>query len=162
MPVSNYTARASTPIGHTETAFRGGSMKSLIIAAALLFVPAREVSAQQQRTTQTDTIETLLARIERLERRVAELEGSKVQAEPAAQRAEPVQAPAQALHPEVVVPAASESPSLKIAGFSDFNFSGSDQKGTKSGFTEGQFVLHLNSNLTQKVSFMGELSLTAR
>src|SRR3989454_2060678 len=135
-------------------------MKSLIIA--LLFLPAHEVSAQQQRTTQTETIETLLARIERLERRLAELEGSRVQAEPAAQRAEPAQAPAQVLHPEVVVPAASEGPSLKIAGFSDFNFSGSDQKGTKSGFTEGQFVLHLNSNLTQKVSFMGELSLTAR
>src|SRR5438094_2355416 len=136
-------------------------MKSLIIAATLLFVPAHQLFAQQQRTTQTETIETLLARIERLERRVAELEGSRVQAEPAAQRAEPVQAPTEALHPEVVQPA-SEGPSLKIAGFSDFNFSGSDQKGTKSGFTEGQFVLHLNSNLTPKVSFMGELSLTAR
>ena len=136
-------------------------MKSLIIAATLLFVPAHPLSAQQQRTTQTETIETLLARIERLERRVAELEGSKVQAQPAAQRTEQTQVPAEALHPEVAQ-SASEGPSLKIAGFSDFNFSGSDQKGTKSGFTEGQFVLHLNSNLTQKVSFMGELSLTAR
>src|SRR5438876_473254 len=136
-------------------------MKSLIIAATLLFVPAHSLSAQQQRTTQTETIETLLARIERLERRVAELEGSKVQAQPATQRTEQTQVPAEALHPEVAQ-SVSEGPSLKIAGFSDFNFSGSDQKGTKSGFTEGQFVLHLNSNLTQKVSFMGELSLTAR
>lgn len=53
-------------------------------------------------------------------------------------------------------------PSLKIAGFSDFNFAATDQKGTKSGFNEGQFVLHLNSNLSQKVTFLGEISLTAR
>src|SRR5437016_399796 len=120
-------------------------MKSLIIAATLLFVPAHSLSAQQQRTTQTETIETLLARIERLERRVAELEGSKVQAQPATQRTEQTQVPAEALHPEVAQ-SVSEGPSLKIAGFSDFNFSGSDQKGTKSGFTEGQFVLNFNYN----------------
>jgi hypothetical protein len=53
-------------------------------------------------------------------------------------------------------------PSLKIAGFSDFNFAGTDQHGTKSGFNEGQFVLHLNSNLSQKVTVLGEISLTAR
>ena len=62
----------------------------------------------------------------------------------------------------VVEPAPEAGPNLKIAGFSDFNFSGSDQPGTKSGFTEGQFILHLNSNLSPKVSFMGEVSLTAR
>src|SRR5207237_2759354 len=37
-----------------------------------------------------------------------------------------------------------------------------NERGTRSGFTEGQFILHLNSNLSSKVSFMGEISLTAR
>jgi len=53
-------------------------------------------------------------------------------------------------------------PNLKIAGFSDFNFSASDLPGSKSGFSEGQFILHMNSRLSSKVSFMGEISLTAR
>src|SRR5262249_45753305 len=121
--------------------------------------------------------------IELLEKRVAELEAEKSKGLPAAQHVEeastirpgqrveqvPAQLPQsppstpQAMHPEaplqVPVP---EGPFLKIAGFSDFNFTGSDQKGTKSGFNEGQFVLHLNSNLSPKVSFMGEVSLTAR
>jgi hypothetical protein len=61
--------------------------------------------------------------------------------------------------PEGVAPT---YPSLKVAGFSDFDFGASNQPGTKSGFNEGQFILHLNSNLAEKVTFLGELSLTAR
>ncbi len=55
-----------------------------------------------------------------------------------------------------------EYPSLKITGFSDFNFSATDQRGSKSGFSEGQFVLHFVSALSPKVNFFGEVSLTAR
>jgi len=55
-----------------------------------------------------------------------------------------------------------QSPTLRLSGFSDFNFSATDQKGTKSGFTEGQFVLHAISSLSQRVTVFGELSLTAR
>jgi hypothetical protein len=70
--------------------------------------------------------------------------------------------------------AAPVFPSLKIAGFSDFNFAATDQHGPApgfgaqtllqphSGFEEGQFVLHMTSALSQRVSFFGELSLTAR
>lgn len=53
-------------------------------------------------------------------------------------------------------------PSLKAIGFSDFSFSATDQKGSKSGFKEGQFILHFSSALSPKVSFYGEVSLTAR
>ena len=65
-------------------------------------------------------------------------------------------------------------PSLKISGFSDFNFSATDLHGPSggfsnqtllgahSGFQEGQFDLHLSSALSQKVTVFGELSLTAR
>jgi hypothetical protein len=53
-------------------------------------------------------------------------------------------------------------PALKVAGFSDINFSGTDQRGARSGFTEGQFILHLNSALSKRVSFLGEMSFSAR
>ena len=53
-------------------------------------------------------------------------------------------------------------PSLKITGFTDFNFSATDKPGSKSGFSEGQFVLHLASALSTKVNFFGEVSLTTR
>ena len=45
---------------------------------------------------------------------------------------------------------------------SDFNFSATDQRGTKSGFNEGQFTLHTASALSKKVTVFGELTLTAR
>jgi hypothetical protein len=54
------------------------------------------------------------------------------------------------------------APSLNLAGFSDFTFAATDQKGIPSGFSEGQFILHINSHLSSKVSFLGEISLTAR
>src|SRR5205085_10486226 len=53
-------------------------------------------------------------------------------------------------------------PSLELRGFSDINVSASDQKGTHSGFSEGQFTLHMVSALAPKVSFFSELTLTAR
>jgi hypothetical protein len=112
----------------------------------------------------TALIQKLINRIDQLEKRVAELEGNKataVQVLPPAQLA-PEAAPTPN-HAGMPMPEAQGGyPSLKIAGFSDFNFSATDQKGVKSGFNEGQFILHLSSALSQKVSFMGELSLTAR
>ena len=53
-------------------------------------------------------------------------------------------------------------PSLELRGFSDIDFSGSDQKGTHSGFSEGQFTLHLVSALAPKVNFFSEITLSAR
>lgn len=57
---------------------------------------------------------------------------------------------------------ASEYPSFHMVGFGDFTFSATNDSGSKSGFNEGQFVLHFASALSQKVSFVGELSFTAR
>ncbi len=59
-------------------------------------------------------------------------------------------------------PEVSEYPSLHIIGFGDFNYSDTDARGYKSGFKEGQFVLHFTSALSPKVNFYGEVSLTAR
>ena len=53
-------------------------------------------------------------------------------------------------------------PSLHIRGFGDVDFSATDQRGSLSGFSLGQFVLHFASALSEKVSYFGELSFTAQ
>lgn len=55
-------------------------------------------------------------------------------------------------------------PNLKIGGFADFNFFATDSGNqlSNSGFSEGQFVLHFTSALSDRLGFFGELSLTAR
>jgi len=144
----------------------GGSMKPFIVATAvfaiLFFTAEPRLSAQQaNQVNQAQLIQTLMTRIEQLEKRVSELEASKPT--PVAATPQPQQAiePSDLIHSESAQPS-PEAPNLKIAGFSDFNFGASDAAGTRSGFTEGQFILHLNSNLSPKVSFMGEISLSAR
>lgn len=54
-------------------------------------------------------------------------------------------------------------PSLRIVGFSDFDFFASDEQidGATSGFHEGQFVLHFASALSSRFSFFAETSFTA-
>jgi hypothetical protein len=64
--------------------------------------------------------------------------------------------------PPAVDEANAAGPTLHLAGFADFLFSASDNSQTHSGFSEGQFVLHLSSQLSRHVSYFGELSLTAR
>ena len=50
-----------------------------------------------------------------------------------------------------------------LAGFTDFNFSATDQRSVKSGFEEGQFILHSELGaLSSRVSYFGEVSVTAR
>src|SRR5215813_790114 len=116
----------------------------------------------------TPLVQDLLARIEALEKRVAELEQEKKTA-PAAEPVTPQQTPpasagghqagAVAVPQDAGLP---EYPSLHMTGFTDLNFSASDQRGTHSGFNEGQFTLHFVSALSPKVNFFGEVSLTAR
>jgi hypothetical protein len=53
-------------------------------------------------------------------------------------------------------------PSLQIRGFGDVDFSATDQPNTHGGFNLGQFVLHFASPLSPKVSYFGEVSLTAQ
>lgn len=68
--------------------------------------------------------------------------------------------------PAADVPAAEAPsyPTLRIGGFTDINFFATDQEGvdSNSGFSEGQFVLHFGSVLAPKLTFFGEVSLTAR
>ena len=148
----------------------------LLLAFTILLTGPAVCGAQTANSAdQNELIQSLVARIEQLERRLAELEGPKVTPMPAAltttAATAPGQSPAEAFHAnmqavqggQVPLPEAQEIyPALKIAGFSDVNFSATDQRGVRSGFTEGQFILHLNSALSRKVSFLGEMSFTAR
>lgn len=131
-----------------------------------------------------ELVRTLLTRIDQLEKRVAELEKGSPgtarvspaalatnappnPASPEAVHAERPQTPMEAMHQEhlqlgTAADAQQIYPALKLAGFSDLNFGATTLHGAKSGFTEGQFVLHFSSALSPKVSAFGELSFGAR
>jgi len=64
--------------------------------------------------------------------------------------------------PTVVREAEIHYPSLQIRGFGDVDFSGTDQKGSVSGFSLGQFDLHFASALSKKVSYFAEVTFTAQ
>jgi len=143
---------------------------------ALLFSPDLARAQSANPSDSTELIRALLARVEHLEKRVAELEGRAGPSAPGAPpvaAVEPIRVPDTiAVEPNLVeAPPVHRGhggmtelsvPSTHIAGFSDIDFGATDKPGTHSGFNEGQFVLHLNSALSSKVSFFGELSLTAR
>jgi hypothetical protein len=118
-------------------------------------------------------IRRLLDRVEQLEKRVAELEAKSVPAAatPAAKPGEPAVEPApdpeelaQAVHSEHIGETKGNyvTPSLVMRGFTDINFGATDRPGAVSGFSEGQFVLHIASALSERVSYFGEVSFTAR
>jgi hypothetical protein len=52
-------------------------------------------------------------------------------------------------------------PALHFRGFGNLNFSATNDPTTKSGFTLGQFILHVASPISRKVSVFGEMSFTA-
>ncbi len=126
-----------------------------------------------------ETIKALLERIEKLETRLGELEG-KLSSPPAAcstpsdagvsfhanmhgggPSVEPAQEPKTAVE-QAAAQEQATYPSLQIRGFTDVNFSATDQRGSTSGFNLGQFALHIASPLSKKVSYFGEISFTAQ
>lgn len=157
-------------------------MKRTCILLTTIILGVSELMWGQATTpaVSADVVQKLLDRIDRLEKRVAELEGTK--AAVPAPASGMVSAPAVAVvspppvKQEQATPAGEHDhgsimnagdqtptyPSLKLAGFSDFNFSSTDAPGAKSGFNEGQFVLHISSALSSRVSYFGEVSMTAR
>ena len=137
------------------------------------------------------TVQSLLDRIQQLENRINQLE-DRERKQAAAQAGTPASAPTAAQAPAetstqaaVATPAPPPPPpsyghmedhasmgeirdterrfpSLQIRGFGDVDFSATDKKGSVSGFNLGQFVLHLASPLSEKVSYFGEVSFTAQ
>jgi len=53
-------------------------------------------------------------------------------------------------------------PSPQITGWSDINFSDTDEPDRTSGFSQGQIVLHMSSSLTQTTSVFSELSFSSK
>jgi hypothetical protein len=129
---------------------------SFFLAAPLV------LCAQDPNASQSELIQALLSRIDRLEKRVSELE-SRTGAAPEAKTAV-AESPVvhDTPHDHETSTGALSTPNLRIAGFSDINFGATDQRGVRSGFSEGQFILHLSSSLGPRVSYFGELSLSAR
>jgi hypothetical protein len=136
--------------------------------SACLLVAAGMARGQTSTGSQAEIIQRLLVRIDQLEKRVAQLEaqrtappGTAPPTVPDAPPAPPAPEDIHAAHLPTVAEAAAY-PALRIAGFTDFTFAASDLRGTRNGFSEGQFILHLASALSPRVSFFGEISMTAR
>jgi hypothetical protein len=140
------------------------SMLRVSLAVSLMEMAALAASNSTAQTSDPELVKRLLDRVEQLERRVAELEATRTAPAPPSGGGGP--APTAQTHaaapPPVESGPASLRPALQISGFSDFNFAASDNSRTHSGFSEGQFVLHFTSQLSQKVSYFGEVSVSAR
>ena len=145
----------------------------------LLFATSQGWAQSAAADQQGETIRILLERMEHMEKRIAELETKQpggatnlsAAAEapspaPVAQAAPAEQQPGEHQHVGLVSPsgapiAEATYPSLKISGFGGVDFSATNEKGMNSGFNMGQFVLHMASPLSRRVSFFAEVSLTA-
>src|SRR5258706_14342528 len=84
---------------------------------------------QDPNASRQDLIGTLLERIEQLEKRVTELEGKPAAAAALTPAPEPPPEP-QSVHDHGSMPTSSAFPSMRLTGFSDLNFSATDQRGT--------------------------------
>ncbi|PYX91143.1 MAG: hypothetical protein DMG67_10995, partial [Acidobacteria bacterium] len=137
----------------------------------------QETPAQEQ----SEVVRLLLRKVDALEKRVAELEqkqGEQTVAAPddggaAPKTGDAASDPTAALaragtamdeHDHASANPASEEryPSLRIRGFGDINFSATDNRTQHSGFNMGQFTLHLASPLSKKITYFGEIALTAQ
>jgi len=157
-------------------------IRSLFLAG-LMVVAARAQSPGPDPATRA-LIEKLQARIDSLEKRLADLEQGSPSARAAvvAAPAAPAAPPATTAHAHDAAPVPTPSeqseapvyPSLKISGFGDVDFAATTAHAPTagfsnqsllqqhSGFQEGQFILHMSSALSPKVTVFGELSFTAR
>ncbi len=151
--------------------------------ALVLLLPI-SAAAQSASTDERDqAMQEMRARIEKLEKLVAELQKDKESRSTVATvqpASEPVPAPATpsappSQHEEIAASMdhaggqggatnATERkfPALHFRGFGDVDFAATDDKATHSGFNMGQFILHVSSPLSEKVSVFGETSFTAQ
>lgn len=163
----------------------------IAVAAMLLTTAIFAQSSDTNRPASAADIQALLSRIDTLEKRVAELEAKQNGQAPVTTAAAPAQNPAtppaapeqeasvstppQTSGPKVPTPGDMDNmpgmhtvlgqegnyPNLRIRGFGDVDFGANDHSGVNSGFQLGQFILHFASQLSPKVSYFAEVSLTA-
>ena len=155
--------------------YDSGMMRRLIAGWVFLVVGA---GAQTMDPGTRALIEKMQARIDGLEKRLADLEQGHAPlavAPVVAGKHDHDQAPVAVMGGTVAEEMTHPVyPSLKIAGFGDVDFAATNLHGAPggfgaqtllqghSGFSEGQFILHMSSALSQKVSVFSELSFTAR
>ncbi len=151
------------------------------VLAVFLLLPLGALAQSAAVDEREQEMQEMRARIEKLEKLVAQLQketSSGIATAPAA--SDPLQAAApQSSHTAEpagpVMPMDHSAgqggapnsverkfPALHFRGFGDVDFSATDDKATKSGFNMGQFILHISSPLSEKVSVFGETSFTAQ
>ena len=164
----------------------GTKQLALLGLLGVLF-SASTLRAQEASTvadTDTQTIPMLLQRIERLEARVTQLESAHAEplrtdtasnvapatraaigpaAGPAVAPAVPQQASAQSSEPEQEMehlePERMDMSKtlLRMRGFGDITFHGSNQNGSTNSFSLGQLNLFVTSDISEKFKFLGEI-----
>jgi hypothetical protein len=142
---------------------------------ALLLATVTAGAQTTDQAEQSETVKALLTRIDKLEQRVAELEAGKNTASTLQPNGQPQgsQIPKAEVveenlasqmhddHPQNGRGVEPHFPSMQLHGFGDVDFSATDEHGSNSGFTLGQFVLHVASPLSKRVAYFGELSFSA-
>ena len=119
-----------------------------------------------EKDSDRETIQMLLRRVEQLEARVAQLEGANRPAPSAAEVAKPATVSPQNEPEPIVATSETErmdtsSTLMRIRGFGDVTFHGSDQRGTNTSFTLGQLDLFVTSDISEKFKFLSELVFEA-
>ena len=155
----------------------------LVLTAGCAVAGAQESSSGANADQQT--VKMLLERIEKLEARVAQLESARVQAVPTqvasvpttfATRppSGPAAGPAEAPQMPAPTQAQSSEPEttdehlepermdmsktlLRIRGFGDINYRGTDQQGQTNTFALGQLNLFVTSDISEKFKFLSEI-----
>jgi len=153
------------------------------VLAVFVLLPLSALAQGAARDEREQEMQEMRARIEKLEKLVTELQKEKetnngVATAPAAgdqlqAAATPISHEEHAVGPAMPMDhSASQGgatnlverkfPDLHWRGFADVDFSALDEKNTKSGFNLGQFILHISSPLSEKVSVFTETSFTAQ
>ena len=153
------------------------------VFAVFLLLPLSALAQSAEKDEREKDMQEMRARIEKLEKLVALLQKEKetnngVATAPAAGETGEAAATPNSHEPAAAGPVTSmdhsggqgqatnlverKFPALHFRGFGDVDFSGTDDKATKSGFNMGQLILHVSSPLSEKVSVFGETSFTAQ
>src|SRR5207244_2372112 len=159
-------------------------MYRLLGCLALVLLLPMSAAAQSASTDERDqAMQEMRARIEKLDKLVAELQKERESRNIVA-TAQPASEPAPAPTTPIVSPSQHEEiaasmdhsggqggatnaterkfPALHFRGFGDVDFAATDDKTTHSGFNMGQFILHVSTPLSEKVTVFGETSFTAQ
>jgi hypothetical protein len=175
-------SRTFAPVGFSLAHARQSMGKRALLVALGILISTPGLRAQgtgNGADPDKQTVQMLLQRIERLEARVAQLEGTHpevARTEPASLAAthpaagpaagpatQPAQAAARSSEPEQEMehlePERMDMSKtlLRMRGFGDITFHGSDQKGSTSSFSLGQLNLFVTSDISEKFKFLGEI-----